>query len=113
MWSATASTTAPAASASFPATTRGTWFWLPRQGWEMLYVPDVVAYGFEELPDRHRFFASSIGLMRRWYGNMLRNNGRAIALGPRKMGLVHLVVAGRPAHLDVDLAHGVRSPLSC
>ncbi|MCB1970831.1 MAG: glycosyltransferase [Geminicoccaceae bacterium] len=66
---------------------KSTWFWLLRQGWEMLYVPDVVAYGFEELPDRHRFFASSIGLMRRWYGNMLRNNGRAIALGPRKMGL--------------------------
>jgi len=25
--------------------------------------------------------------MHRWFGNMLRNNGRAIALGPRRMGL--------------------------
>ena len=65
---------------------KSTWFWLLKNRWRMLYVPDVVAWGFEELPDRRRFFASSIGLMRRWYGNMLRNNGRAVALGPRPMG---------------------------
>src|SRR3546814_7979354 len=53
----------------------------------MRYLPDVMAYGFEELPDRNRFFASTVGLMRRWFGNMFRTSGRAIALGPRRMGL--------------------------
>ncbi|MEZ5826096.1 MAG: glycosyltransferase [Geminicoccaceae bacterium] len=65
---------------------KSTWFWLLRNRWTMLYVPDVIAWGFEELPDRRHFFKSSIGLMRRWYGNMLRNNSRAIALGPKDMG---------------------------
>src|SRR3546814_11999816 len=53
----------------------------------MRYRPDLSAYGFEELPDRNRFFASTVGLMRRWFGNMFRTSGRAIALGPRRMGL--------------------------
>ncbi|MGI9435003.1 MAG: glycosyltransferase [Geminicoccaceae bacterium] len=66
---------------------KSTWFWLLKKGYRTLYVPDVFVSGFEELPDRDRFFQSTISLMRRWYGNMLRNNGRAIALGPRPMGL--------------------------
>ncbi|WP_240724847.1 glycosyltransferase [Onishia niordana] len=66
---------------------KSTWFWLLKHGWKMLYLPDVFVSGFEELPDRRRFFASTIDLMRRWYGNMLRTSGRAIALGPRPMGL--------------------------
>ena len=66
---------------------KSTWFWLLKHGHRTLYVPDVFADGFEELPDPGRFFGSTIGLMRRWYGNMLRNIGRAIALGPRRMGL--------------------------
>lgn len=66
---------------------KSTWFWLLKNGWKMLYVPDVHVSGFEELPDRDRFFKSTLDLMRRWYGNMLRTSGRAIALGPRPMGL--------------------------
>jgi glycosyltransferase Alg8 len=66
---------------------KSTWFWLLKNGWRMLYVPDVYVSGFEELPDRTRFFKSTVDLMRRWYGNMLRTSGRAIALGPRPMGL--------------------------
>ncbi|WP_129141091.1 glycosyltransferase [Modicisalibacter coralii] len=66
---------------------KSTWFWLLKNGWKMLYIPDVYVTGFEELPDKNRFFKSSIDLMRRWYGNMLRTSGRAIALGPRRMGL--------------------------
>ena len=66
---------------------KSTWFWLLQRGWHMLYLPDVEVHGFEELPDRKRFFASSVDLMRRWYGNMLRINGRAISVGPRPMGL--------------------------
>ncbi|ERL51666.1 glycosyltransferase [Halomonas huangheensis] len=66
---------------------KSTWYWLLKNGWKMLYIPDVFVTGFEELPDRKRFFASTTDLMRRWYGNMLRTSGRAIALGPRPMGL--------------------------
>ncbi|WP_348815682.1 glycosyltransferase family 2 protein [Halomonas sp. H10-59] len=65
---------------------KSTWFCLLKRGWKMLYVPDVYVSGFEELPDRHRFFHSTTDLMRRWYGNMLRTSGRAIQLGPRPMG---------------------------
>jgi glycosyltransferase Alg8 len=66
---------------------KSTWFWLLKHGHRMIYVPDVYASGFEELPDPRRFVGGTIALMRRWYGNMLRNNGRAIRLGPRPMGL--------------------------
>jgi mannuronan synthase len=66
---------------------KSTWYWLLKNGWRMRYLPDVYVSGFEELPDRHRFFASTTELMRRWYGNMLRTSDRAIALGPRPMGL--------------------------
>ncbi|MFG6157237.1 glycosyltransferase [Halomonas sp. 1390] len=66
---------------------KSTWYWLLKNGWRMLYIPDVHVSGFEELPDRKRFFHSTTDLMRRWYGNMLRTSNRAIALGPRPMGL--------------------------
>lgn len=66
---------------------KSSWYWLLKNGWKMLYIPDVFVTGFEELPDRHRFFASTTDLMRRWFGNMLRTSNRAIALGPRPMGM--------------------------
>jgi glycosyltransferase Alg8 len=66
---------------------KSTWFWLLKHGHRMIYLPDVYACGFEELPDRQHFVRSTVSLMRRWYGNMLRNNGRAVRLGPRPMGL--------------------------
>ncbi|MGR2740282.1 glycosyltransferase [Billgrantia sp. Q4P2] len=66
---------------------KSSWYWLLKNGWRMLYIPDVFVTGFEELPDRRRFFASTTDLMRRWYGNMLRTSNRAIALGPRPMGM--------------------------
>lgn len=65
---------------------KSTWYWLMQHQWKMLYIPDVYVSGFEELPERDRFFKSTIDLMRRWFGNMLRTSGRAIALGPRQMG---------------------------
>lgn len=65
---------------------KSTWYHLIRQNGEMLYVPDVYAYGFESLPTEGRFFRSSTQLMTRWFGNMLRTNGRAIGLGPLKIG---------------------------
>lgn len=66
---------------------KSSWYWLLKNGWSMLYVPDVFVTGFEELPNRNRFFASTTDLMRRWFGNMLRTSNRAIALGPRPMGM--------------------------
>lgn len=65
---------------------KSTWFCLMRHGWAMLYVPDVLVFNLEELPGRG-FLRSSVALMARWYGNMARNNGRALALGPRRCGL--------------------------
>ena len=63
---------------------KSTWFWSLRSGYDMLYVADVVVFTMERLPTKN-FFESSIKLMFRWFGNMLRNSGRAIALGPAKV----------------------------
>jgi glycosyltransferase Alg8 len=63
---------------------KSTWYWLLKQGYDMIYVPDVIVYSIEtisgSLVDR------GYQNMRRWYGNMLRNSDRAIALGPWKTG---------------------------
>ena len=66
---------------------KSSWYWLLKNGWSMLYIPDVFVTGVEELPDRRRFFASTTDLMQRWFGNMLRTSNRAIALGPSPMGM--------------------------
>ena len=60
---------------------KSTWFTVLQQGWDMLYVPDVLVHPVEELP-HGGFFKATTALMLRWYGNMARNNGRALALGP-------------------------------
>lgn len=64
---------------------KSTWYTVLRRGWKMLYVPDAIIHPVEELPPG-RWLGPSIALMLRWYGNMIRNNGRAIALGPRRCG---------------------------
>jgi glycosyltransferase Alg8 len=64
---------------------KSTWFTLLRQGWKMTYVPDAFIYCMENAGERP--FYESVGKMRRWFGNMLRNNGRALALGPGRTGL--------------------------
>lgn len=64
---------------------KSTWFWLLRHGWRMLYVPDVTIRTLETFPPG-RFLPQSLALMGRWFGNMLRNNGRALRLGPRRVG---------------------------
>ncbi len=63
---------------------KSSWFHLLKNGWDMLYVPDVVIRSQESRTDT--FFKLSRSLMVRWYGNMLRNNGRALALGPKRTG---------------------------
>ncbi len=65
---------------------KSTWQWLLAHRWRMLYVPDVQMLTIEHPPDP-RFFVASTMLMRRWFGNMLRSSSRAIALGPREIGL--------------------------
>jgi glycosyltransferase Alg8 len=63
---------------------KSTWFTLLKSGWEMLYLPDTYIYCLENAGDKP--FRESVGKMRRWFGNMLRNNGRALALGWNKVG---------------------------
>lgn len=63
---------------------KSTWFYLLKNGYEMFYVPDAPVVAIEARQER--FIATSISLMTRWYGNMLRNNARAIQLGPKPMG---------------------------
>ncbi len=64
---------------------KSTWYWLLRNGYEMGYLPDVRSWSMETQP-RPTFLGSSQVLMTRWFGNMMRTNGRAIRLGPKDMG---------------------------
>ena len=63
---------------------KSTWFWLLKRGYDMIYVPDVAVYSIETISGS--LFDRVYQNMRRWYGNMLRNSDRAIALGPGKNG---------------------------
>jgi glycosyltransferase Alg8 len=65
---------------------KSTWFWLLQRGYKMLYLPDVTSVSLESQP-KPGFADSAITLMIRWFGNMLRTNGRALALKPRQIGL--------------------------
>ena len=64
---------------------KSTWFWLLRNGYEMLYLPDVVTKSVETQP-KDTFFDSAKTLMVRWFGNMMRTNGRALRISPKTMG---------------------------
>lgn len=58
---------------------KSTWFALLKHGREMLYVPDAHIYCMEDSGKQP--LRQSVAKMHRWFGNMLRNNGRAIKLG--------------------------------
>ncbi len=64
---------------------KSTWFYLLKNGYNMLYIPDALCYSIESRDGN--FFELSISLPFRWNGNMLRNNSRALALGAKKTGL--------------------------
>ena len=64
---------------------KSTWFWLLKHGYLMAYLPDVASVSMETQP-RPGFVDSAVTLMIRWFGNMLRNSGRALALPPRRIG---------------------------
>jgi mannuronan synthase len=65
---------------------KSTWFWLLNANYRMLYLPDVQVITVEHPPSRWLLPAST-QLMLRWFGNMLRISFRAIALGPRRLGM--------------------------
>lgn len=64
---------------------KSTWFWLLGRGYLMRYLPDVRSLSMETQP-LPGFVDSATTLMRRWFGNMMRTNGRALALGPGRIG---------------------------
>lgn len=64
---------------------KSTWYWLLKNGFEMAYLPDVRSWSMETQPGP-TFYGSSKTLMVRWFGNMMRTNGRALRLNPRKIG---------------------------
>ncbi len=55
-------------------------YYVMKQGYEQIYIPDVQVVSLEQ-PPTDSFFRSSAMLMRRWFGNMLRTNGRVLKLG--------------------------------
>ena len=63
---------------------KSTWYWLLSRGYDMIYVPDTIVYSIETISGS--LTKRAYNNMRRWYGNMLRNSDRALALGPGKMG---------------------------
>ena len=64
---------------------KSTWRYVIEQGWQITYVPDRVIYCLESLPGKG-FFADTIGLQKRWFGNMVRGGAKAIRLGPKRLG---------------------------
>lgn len=62
------------------------WHHVLSRGGRMLYLPHIKATAFEAMPDHVGFITGSTKLMVRWLGNMVRANGRALALGPVKCG---------------------------
>ena len=64
---------------------KSTWYWLLKNGYEMAYLPDVRSWSMETQP-RPTFYDSSKTLMVRWFGNMMRTNGRALRLDPARIG---------------------------
>lgn len=65
---------------------KSSWYHLLIRGWKMMYIPDVRVITIET-PPNDSFAIASVQLMVRWFGNMLRTNGRALALGPSRIGL--------------------------
>jgi len=55
---------------------KSTWFYVLKNGWEMLYVPDVMVWSMEAPPDPN-FVKGATMLMIRWFGNSLRATYRA------------------------------------
>ncbi|WP_437884143.1 mannuronan synthase [Pseudomonas sp. LRF_L74] len=70
---------------------KSSWYSLMRLGYDTFYVPDAAINTVEHPPEKS-FIKASRKLMFRWYGNNLRQNSRALALGVRRLGLFTSVV---------------------
>ncbi|MCL1079030.1 glycosyltransferase family 2 protein [Parashewanella spongiae] len=64
---------------------KSSWFSIMKMGLDTFYVPDAIVSTVEHPPHKS-FLKSSRQLMFRWYGNNLRQNNRAVKLGPKKLG---------------------------
>ncbi len=62
---------------------KSTWYTLLKNGAEMLYIPDAFIYCIEKV--RTNPVKDYMENLKRWGGNMLRNNSRAQALGLKKL----------------------------
>ena len=63
---------------------KSSWFYVLKSGWKMLYLPDVTCVSLESRSTS--FLRASVSLPYRWFGNTMRNNPRALALGPWRTG---------------------------
>lgn len=63
---------------------KSSWFHVLSDGWNMLYLPDVTCVSLESRATS--FLRASLSLPYRWFGNTMRNNPRALALGPWRTG---------------------------
>jgi glycosyltransferase Alg8 len=63
---------------------KSTWFYTLKQGWSMLYLPDIACDSLEDPVSTH-FLTHTRLLMTRWFGNMIRHSNQALALGPKKI----------------------------
>lgn len=70
---------------------KSSWYSLMRLGYDTFYVPDAAINTVEHPPEKS-FVKASRKLMFRWYGNNLRQNSRALALGPQRLGWFTSVV---------------------
>lgn len=64
---------------------KSSWYSLMRLGYDTFYVPDATINTVEHPPEKS-FIKASRKLMFRWYGNNLRQNSRALGLGPSRLG---------------------------
>ncbi|MBB93386.1 MAG: glycosyltransferase [Rhodobacteraceae bacterium] len=64
---------------------KSTWYWLLTNGYQTIYLPDVQSESVETQP-KPGFVDSAKTLMIRWFGNMMRTNGRALRQSPRRIG---------------------------
>lgn len=64
---------------------KSTWFYLLKNRYNMLYLPDLLCYSLESRDGN--FLELSRSLPFRWNGNTLRNNSRALALSMKTTGI--------------------------
>ena len=67
---------------------KSSWFYMMKHNYNLLYLPDVVAYSLESRDGN--FLEISRTLPYRWYGNTLRNNKRARALKNQPLYIKYL-----------------------